>query len=443
MFKQNFLTKKTGFLLLIIAGLFLTNINFAEAVAWKTITDLPGLPAGSEVTLSDFIIVLYNFMLSAVGIAAMFMIVVGGFRYLTAAGNAASLSEAKDIIYSALYGLLLALSTWVIVSTINPDLLYLKQPGADPVHQDYRCLSPGTACVAGDNCCYKNCGDIIPAECPKWTGCTDMAVGTPDTDGNCTCLDKEKVPVIGNDCNETCRTEGHCGWNFLVVRVNTDGETKETVAGDSYHKLDPDKSQLWDFFLTNNGRWDDFMIPSDVDSYTVGGTTYECAILVTARRSVVITLPIIGDLNVTGDYRNIFWVKQGTVLHKDAFSLEEDLCGKFVQCCQKDFTAGANDDACKVKRGLVGFPIIPGCDKEFDDPNDCSLHKNTVGSEDILEYKGAGKLFKTKYTDDIQDRCGNENIGEDNEHSCSLAASYTEYRPNRDIICDPDTGMWR
>jgi len=209
MFKQKLFAPKTGLFLLIIAGLFLMNTNFAEAVEWKTITDLPGLPAGKPVTLDNFIIVLYDFLLSAVGIAAMFMIVIGGFRYLTAAGNAAALSEAKDIIYSALYGLLLAISVWVIVSTINPDLVYLKQPGTTVSPKNYNCMLAGTACVAGDNCCYGVCvGGVCPE---KPVSCIDPT--SSEDQESCDCIDGTSVAkAAGKNCTETCRPN-----NCLVV----------------------------------------------------------------------------------------------------------------------------------------------------------------------------------------------------------------------------------
>ena len=208
MFKQKLFAPKTGLFLLIIAGLFLMNINFAEAVEWKTITDLPGLPAGRPVTLDNFIIVLYDFLLSAVGIAAMFMIVIGGFRYLTAAGNAAALSEAKDIIYSALYGLLLAISVWVIVSTINPDLVYLKEPGTTVSLEDYNCMLVGTACntdAQGDGCKAGSSVDLdcplVGADCNPGNGCMIGPCPTPDPD----CAYKE---CCSGYCNSSA--DGKC-----------------------------------------------------------------------------------------------------------------------------------------------------------------------------------------------------------------------------------------
>ena len=253
MFKQKLFASKTGLFLLIIAGLFLMNINFAEAVEWKTITDLPGLPAGRPVTLDNFIIVLYDFLLSAVGIAAMFMIVIGGFRYLTAAGNAAALSEAKDIIYSALYGLLLAISVWVIVSTINPDLVYLKEPGTTVSLEDYNCMLSGMSCntcAGGDGCSAAACTPPDP-DCPGMVAncCSRLQTGVdmcedPDGDGafncqpvpsclrlpsssesgntdkKCECADGVDIPAAPPEiCSQTCKKSAHCHKAGLRVGV--------------------------------------------------------------------------------------------------------------------------------------------------------------------------------------------------------------------------------
>ncbi|HCJ67226.1 MAG TPA: hypothetical protein DHV62_07890, partial [Elusimicrobia bacterium] len=72
---------------------------------------------------------MYNFLISIVGILAMASLVYGGMRYLTSVGNPASVEDAKDIINSAIVGLILALSSWLILNTINPDVLVLKKPG--------------------------------------------------------------------------------------------------------------------------------------------------------------------------------------------------------------------------------------------------------------------------------------------------------------------------
>ncbi|MBU4078527.1 hypothetical protein KKE85_02895, partial [Patescibacteria group bacterium] len=62
--------------------------------------------------------------LSVVGIVAVIMLIIGGMRYITAVGNPTAISDAKDIINSAITGLILALLSWVFISAINKCFLY-------------------------------------------------------------------------------------------------------------------------------------------------------------------------------------------------------------------------------------------------------------------------------------------------------------------------------
>ncbi len=95
---------------------------------------------------------MYDFLISVVGLVAMGAIVIGGARYLTSVGNPSAIEDAKHTIYSAIYGLLLALTSWVIINTINPDILALKNPamswsatGYAPAAKDplAMCVGPG------------------------------------------------------------------------------------------------------------------------------------------------------------------------------------------------------------------------------------------------------------------------------------------------------------
>ncbi|NDA64507.1 MAG: hypothetical protein EBX50_21130, partial [Chitinophagia bacterium] len=55
------------------------------------------------------------------GMLAVVMIVLGGFQYATTDAMS-SKEDGKGKIQNALWGLLLALTTWLVISTINPDL---------------------------------------------------------------------------------------------------------------------------------------------------------------------------------------------------------------------------------------------------------------------------------------------------------------------------------
>jgi len=83
--------------------------------------------AGGSVTLDGLVVGMYKFGVGTVGIAALFMLTVGGFMYITSAGNTSSAGKAKEVITDALLGLFIALTAWGLLYIINPDLV---GPGA-------------------------------------------------------------------------------------------------------------------------------------------------------------------------------------------------------------------------------------------------------------------------------------------------------------------------
>lgn len=72
---------------------------------------------------SNFLSWLYRFALSAAAILAVLMIVIGGLQYIISGGNAEKRSSAKRRIEQAIFGLLIAVAAWLILYTINPDLV--------------------------------------------------------------------------------------------------------------------------------------------------------------------------------------------------------------------------------------------------------------------------------------------------------------------------------
>jgi len=64
-----------------------------------------------------------------VGLAAMLaaiMIMIGGFLWLASAGSPERVKTGKELIIGALSGLVLALFSYLILNTINPDLVKMK-----------------------------------------------------------------------------------------------------------------------------------------------------------------------------------------------------------------------------------------------------------------------------------------------------------------------------
>ena len=76
-------------------------------------------------TLTDLIAYLYGWMIAIGGLIAFIIIVIAGFQYLTSSGNPTKTQDAKDKILSAVTGLILLLSTVIILNVLNPELTKL------------------------------------------------------------------------------------------------------------------------------------------------------------------------------------------------------------------------------------------------------------------------------------------------------------------------------
>jgi len=138
---------------------FIFNINFAlaenpfgEPCSTKSFTDLkgaicyepeiaiPGLPSSFEVesnTLGLYIKIWYEYLLYVAGVLAVIVVMVGGFQWITAGGNQSKIGEAKERIISAIIGLFLALGSYLLLYTINPELVKihdLNMPDIEPIN---------------------------------------------------------------------------------------------------------------------------------------------------------------------------------------------------------------------------------------------------------------------------------------------------------------------
>ncbi len=73
--------------------------------------------------VDDLVEEIFRWSLSLVGIAIFFAFVYAGWLYLTAAGRAGQIGKAKEVMLNALIGAIILLSAYLILYTINPDLV--------------------------------------------------------------------------------------------------------------------------------------------------------------------------------------------------------------------------------------------------------------------------------------------------------------------------------
>ena len=111
----------TLFLLVVLTllGVHFTYAVTAEIIGTNQINHEKELAA---TTASGYLGNLYKWMLGIVGLASLFAMVYGGVLYIFS-GAIESTAEAKRWITNALWGLLLAALSWVILYTINPELV--------------------------------------------------------------------------------------------------------------------------------------------------------------------------------------------------------------------------------------------------------------------------------------------------------------------------------
>ncbi|MBN1584996.1 hypothetical protein JW899_01380 [Candidatus Uhrbacteria bacterium] len=79
------------------------------------------------VDIGEYLNLAYKYGLGIAAFLAAIMMIVGGFMYLTA-GDSGRSSQGKEYIVNAVYGLAVAIGAYVLLATVNPDLLKMSLP---------------------------------------------------------------------------------------------------------------------------------------------------------------------------------------------------------------------------------------------------------------------------------------------------------------------------
>ncbi len=166
--------KKIIILVIVLFSVFhflFSTTALAQYQLETALPEIPGVPAPSS-GLPEYLNYLFVFGLGIIGVVALAVMMFGGIQYILAAGNVGKTTEAKEWIYAALTGLGLLLVSYLLLRTINPDLVNLKNPCLGPLTcksvlelqdgvpigpPEFK-ISPGAVEVGG-NC---KTGDFIP-----------------------------------------------------------------------------------------------------------------------------------------------------------------------------------------------------------------------------------------------------------------------------------------
>jgi hypothetical protein len=91
--------------------------------------------------ICDYIIAVYKYGIAIIGILAVLAVAIGGVMWIVAAGNSGMVGQGKEWISSGIIGLVLALGSFILLATINKDLVSCKISSIESItklNQDLR-----------------------------------------------------------------------------------------------------------------------------------------------------------------------------------------------------------------------------------------------------------------------------------------------------------------
>lgn len=117
--------------------------------------------------LARYIKAFYNYGLTIAGILATLVLMGGGVLWLISGGDSGKVGQAKELITGSIVGMVILVCAWIILNTINPNLVNLKSVitpvvkkvsyccdqtlGNIPMNQDGTCKT-GAKCDSGSVC---------------------------------------------------------------------------------------------------------------------------------------------------------------------------------------------------------------------------------------------------------------------------------------------------
>lgn len=117
-------------LLIFLILTLLLGVGFAqtecgpEGEGYRLCVPLPGQP-DQVANFGDYVKMIYQFALAIAGVVVFVRVVYGGVMYILSAGNIVEQKEARDIIFQAIYGLVLLFMAVIILYIVNPSLLVI------------------------------------------------------------------------------------------------------------------------------------------------------------------------------------------------------------------------------------------------------------------------------------------------------------------------------
>lgn len=246
---MKFLKHKNKIFILLILGFIVSagGVSAATAPFPNYVLEVPIGSTTSVRDIADYINTIYTFGVGIIGIVATVMIMFGGMKWLLAAGSQSKIGEAKEIMTSAIVGLVLALTSFLILNTINPALVTMSSTAVEiievvPYVEEGSTAEAGGSCEEDADCTDKCSVGGVQQACK----CLRFWKDTPDEEKRCfppsvndivngqlcyvdaNCIDEE-----GSTCDKhhICRAPlgGSCSAPYECINQNCVGDDGKKI----------------------------------------------------------------------------------------------------------------------------------------------------------------------------------------------------------------------
>lgn len=118
---------------IIFLGIIIFIIEGLKQFVFATSVTLTYPEFATAASPADMVGKIYTYALSIAGALATIRVVYGGILYVISAGNSSKQTDARDIITSAVWGLVLLAGAYLLLNAINPTIVQLNNPNLPAV----------------------------------------------------------------------------------------------------------------------------------------------------------------------------------------------------------------------------------------------------------------------------------------------------------------------
>ena len=162
----------------------------------------------------------YEFAFLLGGLLAFGSILYGAIKYIISRGNPSGQSDAKDAITQAFLGLLLLLGAYLILATVNPDLVTLKLPTLEPLKERPASTTGGPVC-----------GGSTPGKCPEGATCKLTGTGTYECVAEVAC---DNLPALAESYSVPHPARNDSRLSALISCIRSRPEVRGINLGSEY-----------------------------------------------------------------------------------------------------------------------------------------------------------------------------------------------------------------